>query len=135
MYSPLYCFFSCSILRDILSKFRLQYLFCVPLQTEEKIINNIKQATSDKHDAFLAFYNSRITESEAATLKEQNETEFNNLKNALKSNLTDFRNVEELLNGLIDKKSLICNVNITFLKTFKAFRIVFRRLNTGGNVN
>ncbi|XP_044259542.1 centrosomal protein of 290 kDa-like isoform X2 [Tribolium madens] len=94
-----------SILRELLIKSKLQYLGCVPLPSEEKFINNIKQAISDKHEAFLNLYNAQITANESSILKEQCEKELKNLEQALESNFTNLEAVKEILSSHQDKKS------------------------------
>ncbi|XP_015840436.1 centrosomal protein of 290 kDa isoform X2 [Tribolium castaneum] len=94
-----------SVLRELLMKSKLQYFGCVPLPSEEKFINNIKQAISDKHEAFLNLYNAQITANESSILKEQCEKELKNLEQVLKSNFTNLETVRELLSGHQDKKS------------------------------
>jgi hypothetical protein len=99
-----------SLLRELLMKSKLQYLGCIPLPSEEKFINNIKRAISDKHEAFLNLYNAQIIANESSVLKEQYEKELVNFEEILKLNIADVESAQEILTGYQERKHLQFNV-------------------------
>jgi centrosomal protein CEP290 len=90
-------------------KSKLQYLGCIPLPSEEKFINNIKRAISDKHEAFLNLYNAQIIANESSVLKEQYEKELVNFEEILKLNIADVESVQEIMTGHQERKHLQFN--------------------------
>lgn len=105
-------------------KSKLQYLGCVPLPSEEKFVNNIQQAVSDKHDAFLNLYNAQIIANESSILKEQCEKELKNLAQALNANNRDSE-TGQILTDYQDRKTLEFNVCAFFCRKIIFYLNIF----------
>lgn len=105
-------------------KQKLQYYGCVPLCSEEKFINKLKELCKEKHESFLHLNKAKRLEKESEILKEQCDIEVNNLmkqKQILAGDKEEFKN---LLNWVQEKKVLQLNVNYSIIISYY-FRIIF----------
>lgn len=96
-----------------MNKQKLQYLGCIPLWSEETYLNNLRMINKEKHETFLKLHDAKLTENEAALIKEQLQVEMESLKQQkeiLNQGTKD--EAKHVMNWMQEKKTLQINVSI-----------------------
>ncbi|CAH0553139.1 unnamed protein product [Brassicogethes aeneus] len=104
------CMKKLNLLKNILRLQKTQYYGCIPLISEEKIIQKIRNLSKDKHEAFLNLINAQKLNNEADILREQCGYELQNLNEQqaiLKGNKEESN---KMLQWLQEKKTFQLNV-------------------------